>query len=186
MKGTRVNRLVNEAFLRTFDLRYLDDLIRLMGLHRSYPVDNSPVYDLLNTNIYKSLALPRRCKAFSARHLSQGFCLAVFDRNLEGTALRQETFHELGHLLWHQDGRLHGSIDDPGGWVKREEFEANVVGCYLAAPASAVLELFKAGFTSPQVCEVLDITPKMLQLRAELMVARNELDIRSQRVRINL
>lgn len=178
--------MVNQEFLRDFEYDFFDDLIRIMNLHQSYLVQPTVLFEMLNVNIYRSIKLPGNYNAFSARHLRQGFGLSVFDRRLTGRPLRQVAFHELGHLLFHKDGKIHGSVNDPNSWLKKEELEANVIGCYLAAPASTMVELFNWGYVGSQVCEILDITPDMLQLRSEIMVARDELGVRSRPFNVNL
>lgn len=173
--------MINGAFLRSFDLRDLDELIRLMGLHSSYPVEPMPLYELLNVKVYRDMKLLPDCAAFSTLRSSRKSGWSVFDRSLSGVALRKEAFHELGHLLWQHDGRVHGSVAK-GGVVSKEELEANIVGCYLAIPATAMMEFFKWNFTYELMAAMLEVTPYMLQLRAEMMVARDELGIRSHPV----
>ena len=80
--------MINQQFLRTFDLGFLDDLIGMMGLHESYPVQPGPLYNMLNVNIYRDLRLPVGCNAFSALHSRNNSGLAVFDRELKGKPLR--------------------------------------------------------------------------------------------------
>lgn len=170
--------MINQAFLRSFDLKYLDELIRLMGLHSSYPVQPMPLFDVLNVNVYRHMKLPPDCPAFSTLKSTRESGWSAFDKNLSGVALREAAFHELGHLLWHHDGRVHGSVTR-GGVVSKEELEANIVGCYLAIPATAMMEFFKWNFTYELMAAMLNVTPTMLQLRAEMMVARDELGVRS-------
>ncbi len=172
--------------LRSFPIEMLDELIERYQLHESYPVQATVLYDELNIRRYKDMTLPKGSRGFSVRHPSRGFGIAVFDRKLEGAELQHTIFHELGHLLLHSAGRPHGSVTGPGGMVRREELEADMVAAYLAAPGIAVLELFLAGYTAPQVAALLNITPRLLQLRAELMVARNEFGVRDHPFYINM
>jgi hypothetical protein len=74
--------------------------------------------------------------------------------------------------LWHQDGRVSREITGPGRLVKKEELEADIVGAYLAVPGATLVELVKAGYSAGQIGGILKVTPSMLQLRAEMMLAR--------------
>ncbi len=181
------------SYLRKFDFSMMNDFIDVFDLHHSYPVPAAPLYEALNVMCWHNVALPKPddCPAFSALHPRQGFGVAVFDPGLKGPKLTHSLFHELGHLMLHTWGKPRGCVSTQtgliiNGVVLKEELEADLVACYLAAPGQAVLELFQAGLMAAQVAATLNITPEMLQLRAEVMIARNEFGVRDKPFYINL
>lgn len=154
----------------------LDELIEKFSLHSFYPVDLSPLFEALNIKIYYNLKLPAETKAFSVLRKNSGNGFSCFDRRLKGSELAYVKGHEMGHLLSHKIGRMHGCVSD-GGVVRREELEADLVGAYLLVPGRPFLEFCRADFSLGQIAEIFGVTVEMLELRSQLMVARNEFDL---------
>lgn len=163
-------------WLKNFEVEVLDKIIEEFGLHESdnYPVSAEPLYEALNIRVCTGIELPTGQNAFTYRNVYADYGVAVFGSHLEPPLLNHAIFHELGHLLFQESNRRHGCVSK-GGVVRKEEVEADLFACYLAAPGWKVKELFKQGFDFEQVCQVLVITPRLLELRLELLKAKGNL-----------
>ncbi len=163
-------------WLKNFNVEVLERIIEEFSLHQSdnYPVTAEPIYEALSIRVCTGIELPPGQNAFTYRNEYDDYGVAVFGRHLEGPLLTHAIFHELGHLLFHEDGRRHGCVSK-GGVIRKEEVEADLFACYLAAPGWKVRELFAQGYDFEQVCRALVITPRLLDLRLELMKARETL-----------
>lgn len=156
-----------------FDTQFLDELIDWFSLHSSYPIDLTPVYDATNIGTH-TLRLPDGLRAFSARKKSFKRVAAFFDYRLTTAERRHAAGHEFGHLFYHPGDRFHGCASGPGGLVRREELEADLVAAYLLVPGRAFYELSREGLNAHQIAVILDVPPALLDLRASLMIERNE------------
>ena len=165
----------SDIWLKKFDVKVLDKIIEEFNLHHSdsYPVSAQPLFEALSIKVCTGIELPAGINAFTYRNHYDDYGVAVFNHELSEASLNHAIFHELGHLLFGENGGRHGCVSK-GGVVRKEEVEADLFACYLAAPGWKVKELFSQGYDFDQVCRLLVITPRLLELRVELLKAKGK------------
>lgn len=179
--GTTTMAQFSDIWLRSFDVGVLEKIIEEFNLHNgdNYPVSAHPLYEALSIKVCTGIELPPGIDAFTYRNRYADYGVAAFSRALSEARLNHAIFHELGHLLFGEgeqgkgNRQRHGCVSK-GGVVRKEEVEADLFACYLAAPGWKVRELFAQGYDFEQVCRLLVITPRLLELRVELLKAKGK------------
>ena len=163
------------ALLQRLPFEMVDHLIAEFGLHESWPVNLAPLYKGMSIRTYHDIILPGKLPAFSMLHARQGHGIAVFSAGLPEQALSHAMGHEMGHLLYNKVGRANGCITSPQGVVLKEETEADWLASYLMVPGKVFYHLSNEGYDLGEIATLLQVPQEMLEIRATIMIARDEI-----------